>query len=112
MCITDINECTTGTHVCQNEFYCHNTIGDYNCSCGPGYSKSDTDPHVCNGIIIDLHICLHCQNVTVLDINECDIANGGCQHNCVNTNSSYYCACQTGYVLDYDNATCLGTISF
>ncbi|XP_019631490.1 PREDICTED: neurogenic locus notch homolog protein 1-like [Branchiostoma belcheri] len=33
------------------------------------------------------------------DINECSSNNGGCAHNCVNTDGSYYCTCRTGYQL-------------
>ena len=32
-----------------------------------------------------------------VDINECDINNGGCQHICTNTNGSYNCSCRSGY---------------
>ncbi|XP_066303433.1 mucin-like protein [Branchiostoma lanceolatum] len=44
-----------------------------------------------------------------VDIDECSENNGGCQHDCVNTEGSYYCTCRTGYRLsgihnciDYD----------
>ena len=35
-----------------------------------------------------------------LDINECDVLNGGCSHFCTNTNGHYYCSCPMGYELD------------
>ena len=35
----------------------------------------------------------------VLDINECETDNGGCEHICTNTQSSFYCSCQNGYEL-------------
>ena len=31
------------------------------------------------------------------DIDECNDANGGCPHHCLNTDGSYYCQCNTGY---------------
>ncbi|XP_066302790.1 fibulin-1-like [Branchiostoma lanceolatum] len=31
------------------------------------------------------------------EINECQSNNGGCDHNCVNTDGSYHCTCRTGY---------------
>ena len=34
-----------------------------------------------------------------LDINECDVLNGGCSHYCNNTDGSYYCSCPVGYDL-------------
>ena len=43
-----------------------------------------------------------------LDINECLVNNGDCDHNCVNTAGSYYCTCNTGYRLSNDSRECLG----
>ena len=43
-----------------------------------------------------------------LDINECDTLKGGCQHQCKNTNGSYFCQCSEGFFLDGDGKTCLG----
>ena len=37
--------------------------------------------------------------VVHLDINECDVFNGGCSHYCNNTDGSYYCSCPVGYEL-------------
>ena len=34
------------------------------------------------------------------DVNECDHANGGCSHGCVNTPGTFYCACPPPLVLD------------
>ena len=42
------------------------------------------------------------------DINECDDNNGGCSQLCNNTEGSYVCLCNSGYVLDSDGKTCLG----
>ncbi|CAG5867410.1 unnamed protein product [Menidia menidia] len=36
------------------------------------------------------------------DIDECSKANGGCQHECVNTFGSYSCQCRSGFML-HDN---------
>ncbi|XP_078571508.1 uncharacterized protein LOC144859097 [Branchiostoma floridae x Branchiostoma japonicum] len=41
----------------------------------------------------DLEYASICQK----DHNECSSNNGGCQHNCVNTDGSYHCSCRTGY---------------
>ena len=43
----------------------------------------------------------------LLDINECDILNGGCSDYCNNTNGSYYCSCPVGYEL-VDQELCNG----
>ena len=46
--------------------------------------------------------------LNTIDINECLSSNGGCSQNCTNTNGSYICSCQTGYMLTVDNRTCNG----
>ena len=43
-----------------------------------------------------------------LDIDECVQGLAGCDHNCTNTNGSYYCTCMDGYALESDNHTCIG----
>ena len=37
-----------------------------------------------------------------LDIDECLTRNGGCEHNCTNTEGSFYCSCVDGYQLSND----------
>ena len=41
------------------------------------------------------------------DIDECSDNNGGCQHNCTNTEGSYYCTCVNGYDL-VNSIDCIG----
>ena len=43
-----------------------------------------------------------------IDINECAVNNGQCDHNCHNTEGSYYCTCKEGYVLLTDQRGCSG----
>ena len=43
-----------------------------------------------------------------LDVNECEMSNGGCQHQCKNTNGSYLCQCNGGFLLDSNGKTCTG----
>ena len=45
---------------------------------------------------------------TSLDVDECAIANGGCEHECINTEGSFYCDCREGYMLESNNRTCEG----
>ena len=43
------------------------------------------------------------------DINECTNHNGGCSHNCKNTNGSYHCSCPDPELsLAQDNHSCIG----
>ena len=42
------------------------------------------------------------------DIDECTEGTSGCDHNCTNTDGSYYCTCLDGYELESDNHTCTG----
>ena len=42
-----------------------------------------------------------------IDIDECLVSNGGCEHICLNTNGSYHCSCQSGFKLT-NNIFCSG----
>ena len=53
-------------------------------------------------ILIESSIFIH------VDINECSKNNGGCNHICHNTVTSYYCSCNDYGELDVDNHTCIG----
>ena len=48
--------------------------------------------------------------VVILDIDECAVANGGCGHNCINTEGSFYCGCRDGFVLEDDGRQCGGNV--
>jgi len=41
------------------------------------------------------------------DINECSISSS-CEQNCLNTNGSFVCSCEDGYVLNSDGQNCTG----
>ena len=43
----------------------------------------------------------------VTDINECLTNNGGCSHDCNNTEGSYQCECPVDHVLQSDKLNCL-----
>jgi len=42
------------------------------------------------------------------DVDECAIANGECEQQCINTEGSFYCDCHEGHALESDNRTCEG----
>ena len=46
----------------------------------------------------------------VVDINECDINNGGCAQNCENNDGGYACSCDDGYEVNCDMHNCTGKI--
>lgn len=41
-----------------------------------------------------------------IDIDECAINNGGCQHECKNTPGSYDCSCNNGFTLHENRHDC------
>ena len=43
----------------------------------------------------------------VLDINEC-ADDHGCHHLCNNTDGSFHCYCDPGFILDSNGTTCKG----
>ena len=42
----DIDECAEGTHTCDKNANCTDSIGSYNCMCDSGFSG---DGHICIG---------------------------------------------------------------
>ena len=42
------------------------------------------------------------------DIDECLSVNGGCDHNCNNSDGNYTCSCNDGYQVNSDGHTCDG----
>ena len=42
----------------------------------------------------------------LIDINECNDSNGGCNQTCTNTPGSYYCECNDGYTIE--DKGCIG----
>ena len=44
------------------------------------------------------------------EINECEVNNGGCDHNCTNLNladGGYVCSCEMGFSLGLDQHSCI-----
>lgn len=54
-----------------------------------------------------IYACMH-TNLFSIDINECHDDNGQCSSICNNTNGSYFCSCDPGYILDADEYNCSG----
>lgn len=50
----------------------------------------------------------NCGPLSMADIDECTIMNGGCETHCTNSEGSYECSCSEGYALMPDLRTCSG----
>jgi hypothetical protein len=46
--------------------------------------------------------------VIVLDVNECQVDNGGCSQSCENEPGTFSCECSPGFQLNADQRTCTG----
>lgn len=42
----------------------------------------------------------------IKELDECELQDHGCEHNCVNTLGGYLCSCFLGYELHSDKKTC------
>jgi hypothetical protein len=65
-----------------------NTEGSYTCSCHSGF-EFGSDGESC------------------IDINECLVGNGSCDHECLNQVGSFECRCRNGYRLA-NGGECVG----
>ncbi|KAH8307680.1 hypothetical protein KR044_008973, partial [Drosophila immigrans] len=45
----------------------------------------------------------------IVDVDECALNNGGCQHRCRNTYGGYQCSCRNGYTLHNNGHNCTET---
>ena len=50
----------------------------------------------------------YCVIIIIIDIDECTLGNHACNHDCVNTNGSYYCSCYKGYQPSNNLKFCVG----
>ena len=64
-----------------------------------------------NAVFTILNIISNCPMLyfLIIETDECDTANGGCEDNCFNVPGSYYCTCDAGYGLTADRHGCIGT---
>ena len=105
--LADINECDAGNGGCNQT--CNNEMGTFSCSCKDGFLLGD-DAFTCNGRRLYLYTCTIIIEALLLDINECENNNGGCNHTCHNENGTFSCTCDTGYTLNNDGLACDGEI--
>ncbi|XP_022794480.1 loricrin-like isoform X2 [Stylophora pistillata] len=85
-CDEDLDECTVGTHECEENAECNNTLGSYKCTCKVGFQGNGT-------------------NCT--DLDECSDGTHNCDVNaeCNNTLGSYKCSCKDGFHGNGTNCT-------
>ena len=102
----DINECSSNNGGCQHN--CYNTVGSYYCTCNTGWVLS-SNGQTCTGMSLSMHEIYCIIIIICVDAIECSSSiNGGCDQNCYNTVGSYYCTCNTGWVLASNGQTCTG----
>ncbi|XP_046692732.1 matrilin-3a isoform X2 [Silurus meridionalis] len=94
-----VSPCKMG-HSCQH--ICVESDTSYYCKCRPGYVLNE-DKRTCsisrNGGRDDN------DGESSASIDACALGHD-CQHNCVSSGSSYYCACPPGFVLMQDKKSC------
>ena len=103
---SDYNECQLDCHGCAHE--CVNTYGSYKCTCRVGY-ELESDKHNCTGKTSMVFICMQLQ-VVLVDIDECARQIDNCDQNCHNTIGSFYCSCNTSYLLNSNGYSCNGKL--
>ena len=67
--------------------------------------KSYTQNCDCTAYVHTYCIILFCY----LDIDEC-AGDHGCHHLCNNTDGSFHCYCNPGYMLHSNGTTCIGSL--
>ncbi|KAL9975103.1 hypothetical protein ACROYT_G012219 [Oculina patagonica] len=122
MARSDIDECSNGSHDCDVNANCTNTVGSYNCTCKEGYAgdgRSCSDIDECSNGSHNCDVNANCTNTvgshectckegfagdgrSCSDINECSNGSHNCDvnANCTNTVGSYNCTCNEGYAGD------------
>ncbi|XP_075878317.1 signal peptide, CUB and EGF-like domain-containing protein 2 isoform X4 [Nelusetta ayraudi] len=127
----DVDECKFNNGGCQHT--CVNAMGSYECRCKEGFFLSDNQ-HTCIHRSVEglncmnkehgcAHICKETPKVGVacecrpgfeLARNQrgctltCNHGNGGCQHNCEDTENGPICRCHPRYTLQPDKRSCTG----
>ncbi|KAL1266091.1 hypothetical protein QQF64_001766, partial [Cirrhinus molitorella] len=84
----DIDECSSGEHVCQRNADCINRPGSYQCECSDGYILTP------NGVCTDRNECVEMPSV--------------CRHgDCVNFPGGYECECHIGFTATQNRRMCI-----
>ncbi|KHN76197.1 Transmembrane cell adhesion receptor mua-3 [Toxocara canis] len=86
-CKKIVDECALGTHECDGNADCVDTLERYTCKCKPGWSDISADPLNAPG--------RNCRKV----VDECALGTHECDGNadCVDTLERYTCKCKPGW---------------
>ena len=76
------------------------TLDYYNCILCDFYSEVTM-------MINNFYSLMYVLSFIILDINEC-ARDHGCHHLCNNTDGSFHCYCNPGYILHSNGTTCIG----
>lgn len=109
LCVDD-NECAmSGLNSCAQD--CVDIIGSFLCFCRSGYLL-DSNAKTCSGTYIRNKLAIQDLSLLYIDINECSVNNGGCDHSCTNVPGSYSCSCNSGYTLNSNQHGCTGIYTY
>eukprot|EP00736_Rhodelphis_marinus_P008051 Rmarinus@m.28362 len=111
---SDLNECTTASHNCDNGASCENSFGSFSCTCGAGYWGDGTTCTACasNGdSAAGSTQASDCScnvgfsgdgHTTCIDIDECEVSAHNCSPNadCIDTSGSFSCSCSSDFFGD------------
>jgi len=111
-----VNECLD-RQVHQCEQLCIDTYDSFYCACRDGYRLEGSAGfcsqrychRTCDGIICwcyDTSPVRSINSTRCVDVNECEIRNGGCEGRCDNFQGSYSCSCDQGLRLGRNNHEC------
>uniref|UniRef100_A0A8C8ZQJ4 Matrilin-2 n=1 Tax=Prolemur simus TaxID=1328070 RepID=A0A8C8ZQJ4_PROSS len=107
--------CAMEDHACEQ--LCVNVPGSFVCQCYSGYTLAE-DGKRCVGeyppslkhlirLLLGLWPWKSPKHGLAYDyIDYCASPNHGCQHECINTDNSYFCRCLKGFTLNPDKKTC------
>ena len=83
------------------EQICTNAIGSFACSCIIGYQLDENGFNCTGTLIYSTKCCFAVYNVLSMyaDVDECERNEDNCHENaqCINTEGSFTCSCNTGY---------------
>uniref|UniRef100_A0A8D3CN80 Latent-transforming growth factor beta-binding protein 4 n=1 Tax=Scophthalmus maximus TaxID=52904 RepID=A0A8D3CN80_SCOMX len=106
----DVDECVEEAGPCEPVGECVNSMGSYTCTCPQGYQQINGTS--CRGERWSTHTSSHPPrwvfSPVVPDFDECMDEQELCSPNgeCLNTEGSYLCVCESGFTTNLDTPSC------